>query len=1309
MSSNPPIPPAFAGDPTIVVGLGRFGLALLEQLGASWARARAARPEAALGNLRLVYVEGDDDTSPSWRANEAEARLLADAIGDGDAPNQALDFLFLRCLGFIRFHRGMYQVACARDFGPTDKEDGTSWRVRTFDWIDLNEEPERALSALRLQVTRNPDLDNFITPFLERVRAGHSPMLIANALVRVSHYCDGKDPSPWPLGSEEDDPAEELYQKQPDVWWSRVESAGSRISAEPIEAFLRDERDSIVRSHDAAATIARFQKRRVTQPEVKSTIFDRVPEGDGDLAFDLRSILEIPWETVGWTTHEVREDKGLYEVAELPFWAHGLFDAPCDEEERQKAFDEKLPKKLERIGQLCRRGLLSLFVELRNRERPAHAMSSGVDNEDADDRLALQQSTDMIAEILWSKADKRPDTAWSRKPPPVESFDLGSIPSARLRELMAPTHSRASEALALFDERAVGLGGIGSPGASDGASVFFETRLHNSPNEAYDRTIQDLRRQLRGVATRLLESRGRAERGGGSTEIPPRLTVHVVGDLGEPFVRKVMLDVLSNTHAEMLRAFSAIFKNYRSGFDRNLAIVPTFWLPNPAMAAPTHSAQSEEVLSNVRYEENVVLDKLLGLRRWLFRTPPHERFVPLVYLCSRLNDRSVLSLGESVRQTHDFLSFCMRSQTSKDDWLRTLAVGQEGRDLFATFGCVELEFPVERIREYLACRFARMALGEVLHGRLGGGAMRTAETIDESEAEDAALDDCAESACEALQARCAELAKRIAANLSKGDAELDPDEVLSTFSDARRDETGRFIQEEWRPLVAQGGAMDERMDRLRRLARSTGDQAVERVRQRSDQIMDAVRGGAVLTVPIEQLEQRASEERERLQHRNADCALAQRAAQAEALPDPRTTLASGFSAVRDAASAVPRRAPIYLGLALLLPFGFVSLGGLGHALSVMLGLPSEPGVAEWCLRTLFPYVGALCVVGLAGWLLRRLRLRALSELSETIDRLNVAVYQMIAGPEDSIASFLRSRAVLMAELMKQRVAALRSERARVDESLARELRRGAETADRDLRAYAESLGVRTQPPVPISESHSDDLRGLLGADGGERPSLVTQQGVDAFYDEAVGPTAARYSAVAEVTEPATAHLDWRDGGWFSERAALLAPGQERFAGLLSEESWEIDHFAADAVERLERYSRSYAAAVGFPASLDGAEGLDDDGVLVFARGDLVGPSRLVKRLNGSRNSSARTRAAKVRPHAAYLLTLAQGIAPRLLGINRRRLGYHDGGKSGRAKGEKALNLLSGLDDAVNAIWNSIKTTSKESTPPSTTDTGGGSK
>src|SRR6185295_11915220 len=95
-------------SPTLVIGLGRFGLALLERQADDWMGLRQAGGEAdaSLENLRLIWVHPRDPDESAWRRQERNARALAMATGEGDLPSLALDLVILRALGLIRYRDG---------------------------------------------------------------------------------------------------------------------------------------------------------------------------------------------------------------------------------------------------------------------------------------------------------------------------------------------------------------------------------------------------------------------------------------------------------------------------------------------------------------------------------------------------------------------------------------------------------------------------------------------------------------------------------------------------------------------------------------------------------------------------------------------------------------------------------------------------------------------------------------------------------------------------------------------------------------------------------------------------------------------------------------------------------------------------------------------------------------------------------------------------------------------------------------------------------------------------------------------------
>ena len=64
-------------NPTIVVGVGDFGLACLEQLGESWLSHKTGGGDASLRNLRLLHIRSGCEDPLEWV--KAETRFGTDA------------------------------------------------------------------------------------------------------------------------------------------------------------------------------------------------------------------------------------------------------------------------------------------------------------------------------------------------------------------------------------------------------------------------------------------------------------------------------------------------------------------------------------------------------------------------------------------------------------------------------------------------------------------------------------------------------------------------------------------------------------------------------------------------------------------------------------------------------------------------------------------------------------------------------------------------------------------------------------------------------------------------------------------------------------------------------------------------------------------------------------------------------------------------------------------------------------------------------------------------------------------------------
>lgn len=220
-------------EPTLVVGLGRVGLAVLERLGEDWSGLRALNPDPALRNLRLLHVSARTDGPTrdrdalcdfglAWQRNELHVRALVRNMGEGDLPDRALDLAILRACGLLRFCDGQYQVAepyqagvaevphvdIAAVFGEPATEPGESAaggehliarpvRCRSVRWLTLAADPMIALDVLGELRRTQVALDQMLGRVVFRIRAGHSPVLLLSVLGRAMAWLSGRDPSPW--------------------------------------------------------------------------------------------------------------------------------------------------------------------------------------------------------------------------------------------------------------------------------------------------------------------------------------------------------------------------------------------------------------------------------------------------------------------------------------------------------------------------------------------------------------------------------------------------------------------------------------------------------------------------------------------------------------------------------------------------------------------------------------------------------------------------------------------------------------------------------------------------------------------------------------------------------------------------------------------------------------------------------------------------------------------------------------------------------------------------------------------------------
>ncbi|MEC7986214.1 MAG: hypothetical protein VX278_13700, partial [Myxococcota bacterium] len=230
-------------NPTIVVGVGDFGLACLEQLGESWLSHKTGGGDASLRNLRLLHIRSGCEDPLEWVKAETRFGSLLERLQDTKLPAMALAWAILRSIGLIRYNTGQFEVAMLHDAGLVSREKHSTTeethaastdtaskskkpksrkekskevdekakkddpnddpqedvllRRRYFTWTKIGTDPHA--SAQRLEEIRqnNGAFDSFVGPIIHRVILGHSPKILTSLIARFKAMKQGFDPSPW--------------------------------------------------------------------------------------------------------------------------------------------------------------------------------------------------------------------------------------------------------------------------------------------------------------------------------------------------------------------------------------------------------------------------------------------------------------------------------------------------------------------------------------------------------------------------------------------------------------------------------------------------------------------------------------------------------------------------------------------------------------------------------------------------------------------------------------------------------------------------------------------------------------------------------------------------------------------------------------------------------------------------------------------------------------------------------------------------------------------------------------------------------
>lgn len=1333
-SKQPGSPPPYP-EPTLVVGVGRVGLAVLERLGEDWATLQRLRPHQALRNLRLVHVTAPDsdrqptDLNPCWRAQEAAVRAVVARMGYGDLANLALDFTLLRALGLVRLVNGMYELARPVDWGAVQATAetgapgsvlGRPFRARTVEWLPLSADPLVAVERAAEMRRQYGALDRLMGRLLFRVRAGHSPQTVIAAIGRVRALQEGRDPSPWQWLAVPDSGLQDRATGSVTVTVPAPTAAESWGETQLALIGPVGRVPQALQVPDLAvryATDPTVPHKSMHHALLEADVFDFFARSEG---VDRNAVHVLPARDA-W--------HGFYDLDSVG-WRTGCGGEASDAWGSASA---RFDARVQLTGSLALQGLVRLWDDLQKQQRRKY-------DQDGDEHprgVALRRAVEQCIEILGDAVVRhqlhdalaepphplpeqgaRPARADLYGPKDLPASASERLVSLRAHETATPTTPTTADGLDALRTRLRSLGVVVGDDEPDPAWAIFRrvdltpadvhadlslegTPLPGDPAADNESTgLESLRRTLASIGRELFDFDYLRSWRRSPTRRSPRLTVYLVGELSEAFVRASAPTLVRMVHSSLARALGPIVAEHRIGLDRALHVVPVLCMPNPADPCGAGA------LAESRIEEALVLEALHVLRRKLEAAPGSVSCVSQVYLHGRVTDNAVHSLERCVQNVHDFITLFSRNQLTGDGDTRShgpgldeLFVGRSRADLFATFTCVMAEVPRAQLRWYAGNRLARSVVKALEEGdrsesvALEGGGHRQRLAV--------CLADHVVEAVRPVRTACgrgADLARQTArAPAAEVGPGTDGQAVATAFVVDQPLKERQAVIEAWRALTADSAEIAHAIERLRGdCARMCQEDAGDTRRAHDAWMEWAVGTGKPIRAIERAFEEAVQRGDAQVLDDHATCRIQRSSCASSGMPDPRQLEATRTDVI-EAAQAKPAWQAMRVVLLLWALMAAVVGAPLSHAAALALDLDRRPNGLEWLLGPMAPAVGVLVLWPIAFLLIRRHLRRTVTRLQEAIDRHGEVAAGLFLAPTavtGSAYAFLTSRIELVrASALFAHASMLRT----VTVSDRRDLRRIVDSVAalrHRLHAEAERLGVRqVQAATPEAFAAEDTTRVLDGEAGGARSWLLRGRDLGGLY--------ARWFAgrPREEREKVTQILRFMRGcderganagfpvhpDWAARIAATVAVGRWREQAWLADGdavveacSVEFDRHgmrgwpgAEDRVEvEFERFVLSNYANIGFSAQFRGFEGLDEDRLTVAADATLLVDDGLLPadRLNAYRHPGFTLDGASNRPavtvralnldvEAACFLSLARDIQIESL-RNLRRFENH---------------------------------------------------
>jgi hypothetical protein len=1307
--------------PAIVLGLGRLGLSVLERLAEEWqwlasatgatathGRARAPA-DPSIRNLRLIHAAPDPTRPVDWRVGEKSIRTLAQYVGDDELTRHALNFAIVRALGLIRYREGFYQVAVPRDAGIVDKKSaseatsgprladispprddsksgeddfGSTRRLRYFHWHSLAADPLAASVGLQQACQRHGDVDNFLSPIVDRVRHGDSPRILLHLLGRLKAHATGRDPSPWgwlkrwiyPAAKGSPPATPPLHDGRLRVayrsqWLTEEDRAGLlELRAEPPIPGWNPRRSGI--GHEISPSC----------PEVQIPELFVPAASDLDSPLDPLDLLRLNWEASGWAAGgESASDSVEFTPVEASLFRLGFVDHDGTSRIHEPGAEVSLAERQRSFATMVHRGLVALWMDLQRVRVEDFDLPVGERmREDAE--ANQRQSLTVLSELVVAPLLDNPDQAVAPTPPSSGVEALSPVPSAFLRTLKCRTEADRESPQHVVSARLAELGVPIGDRPSSVVSIFSGITLPPPADEAGKSSQLDALRMAVTDAARdlydfqyLLKYRGRAARQA------PRLTVFVVGDVREPFVRSTLQPVLGTLHDALRRSLTPLFRSSRVGFERPICVEPILWMPHAADAARGRSTESPVL------EEAAIIEAVQNVRRWAESVPLGQRSVGQIFVNSTLTDFAVMTEQDAARQTGDFISFQIRNDFSGDEYIRTALAGQGVDDIFATFTCHQIDFPAERARDYLANRLAREGLG-LLRSDPDDGT--SSGTRPPEEVQTKPLEVYAEPS---YLKQVADLAAGLNAVASPRTHSIDvtkrAQELARAFGRGFEATLYEKVVTGWESLVLDDGGFDQDVVSLRQAASRELKRANEATRRYADTLItdNAGRGAGGLHEAISGI--RATQ-RDRLSNlREAERTRIGQEQQCvqETIPDS-AVLAARRADVVEAVRKKPDLGPMRVAVLLTLVMGFALGAPIPYLVARSAELHIEPDWKDAIVGYGGWLIGALVVL-LPVWLLMRRHLRKrTNHVIEAGNGLQTAAVRLVSptaalnlaeliekpgdkgpqqapsamasnGPARSIQSFLGARHRMTRTLAERGLALRAFQQTDRDKALADRILRSLDIQLERLRAGAEALSVHFRntagSPSPKAEVDHDVSSLFLTRHGGLVDRLAAPEQLLNRYRREVGRMADLEPRLPDIIKAADGFARWRTEAslWDTER--ILDFGRAAFDDMVSSPVAAQAFLVEEVSRNLASFADRHHANVTFGARFSGLEGFDTNGHRIVADSTLV-LNRALQSLfddfrredNGAsfkRANAMTPLSADILPNSAFMLSLVQGL------------------------------------------------------------------